>query len=54
MSNAKYYAKYRSTHTHHPRHAKPTRWARAMAKIESVKLWAEVAFAPLNVVGAIA
>jgi hypothetical protein len=52
MSNEKYYAKYRSTHAHHARHAKPTRWARAVARVESVKLWAEIAFAPLNVVGA--
>jgi hypothetical protein len=54
MSNATRYDRYYSRHTHHARHAKPTRWARAMARVEAVKLWAEIAFSPLNVIGALA
>lgn len=49
MSDARRYAKFNSAHTFRPRHAKPTRWARAVARVEAVKLWLEVALAPVGV-----
>ena len=49
MTDSNRYAKFNSRHSRRPRHAKATRWARAVARVESVKLWFEVAIMPVGV-----
>lgn len=49
MSDAAYYARFKSAHGRRPRHAKATRWMRTVARVEAVKMWLEIALAPVVV-----
>lgn len=46
MTKTARYDKFKSRHKFHAKHAKPTRWARAMARFEAVCLRVEVALTP--------